>query len=198
MVKDDFEEYRSQMLAKLEPGRLRATLTFVGLYQLTHEMIKRVVIDNVKAFYLRGADQSGLIYDEDAYKTKVLDLDPKSRVRASVLWLVSMNAITPEQADRLKEITDHRNDLIHELAKYLIGPKFEPDVTLFVDALGILRAIHDFWIQVEIDTGILDDHPDVTPAGVAPASLLLLDACVAAYVDGIRPEQAPALAATET
>lgn len=37
--------------AKLEPSRIRSTLAFAGLFQLTHEMIKRSVLDDVKGFY---------------------------------------------------------------------------------------------------------------------------------------------------
>ena len=78
-------------------------------------------------------------YDEPGYKAKVLDRAPKSRFRASLLWLVDMEAITLAQADRLDEIYDHRHDLTHELIKYVVDPKFEPDVDLLADALDILR-----------------------------------------------------------
>ena len=61
--KVDVEAMRPLLEAKLQPWRLRATLTFAGLFQLTHEEIRRVVLDNVKDFYTCGFDQSGLIYD---------------------------------------------------------------------------------------------------------------------------------------
>jgi hypothetical protein len=55
--------------------------------------------------------------------------------------------------------------------------------------LTILRSINDFWTQIDIDTGWMDDHPGITPADVAPASFLLLDMCTDAYVDGLpKPE----------
>lgn len=100
-----------------------------------------------------------------------------------------MDAITTQQAERLNEIFAHRHDLTHELAKYLIDPDFEPDTTLFMDALKILRAIQDFWIQIEIDIGSMDEHPDITPAEVTPLSLIMLSMCIDAHVDGLRHEQ---------
>jgi hypothetical protein len=184
----DVEQMRPLLEAKLQPWRLRATLTFAGLFQLTHDMIRQVVLQNVKDFYLRGFDESGLVYDKDRYMADVLDRDQKSPLRASLLWLVDMNAITMQQAERLHEITKHRNDLMHELAKYLVDPKFEPDMALFVDALDILRAIHNFWIQIEIDTGWVDEHRGITPADVAPLSLMLLSMCIDAYADGLGSE----------
>lgn len=38
-------------ISTLEPSRIRSTLAFAGLFQLTHEMIKRSVLDDVKGFY---------------------------------------------------------------------------------------------------------------------------------------------------
>jgi len=37
--------------AKLQPARIRSTLAFAGLYQLTHEQLKRAVLDQVKGFF---------------------------------------------------------------------------------------------------------------------------------------------------
>jgi hypothetical protein len=38
---------------------------------LTHELIKTAVLDNVKNFYLEGFDETGMLYDEVAYKADV-------------------------------------------------------------------------------------------------------------------------------
>jgi hypothetical protein len=181
--KVDVEAMRPLLEAKLQPWRMRATLAFAGLYQLVHEEIRRVVLDNVRGFYVLGLDESGEL---PRHREHVLDRDPKSPLRASLLWLVFMNAITTQQADRLREITEHRNDLTHELAKYLVDPKFEPDTALFMDALEILRSIHDFWIQIELDIGSMDEHPGITPADVTPLSLMMLSMCIDAYADGLR------------
>jgi len=37
----DPEAYRQRLEAKLPPLRIRATLAFAGLYQVTHELIRR-------------------------------------------------------------------------------------------------------------------------------------------------------------
>src|SRR3712207_8963567 len=62
--------------------------------------------------------RSGIRYDEDRYQAQVLSRDPKSKFRASLLWLVDAGAITLAQANRLKDVYDHRHDLTHELIKY--------------------------------------------------------------------------------
>lgn len=104
MVADDDSSLRS-IEAKLQPQRIRATLAFAGLYQMTHELIKVSVLDEVRQFYRTGFDAQGWRYDEEAYKTRVLAFAPKDRFRASLLWLVEVGAITVEQADRLKAFT---------------------------------------------------------------------------------------------
>lgn len=45
------DEPFERLEAKLEPSRIRSTLAFAGLFQVTHEMIKRSALDEVKGFY---------------------------------------------------------------------------------------------------------------------------------------------------
>lgn len=85
----------------------------------------------------------------------------------------------------LTEIYAHRNDLTHELVKYIVDPDFEPDVPLFTDALKILTAIRRFWTQIEIDIGTFEDRPDVTVDDVVPGTLLVLQMCIEAYAAGL-------------
>ena len=131
----DWDAYRQRQEAKLRPERMRATLAFAGLYQMTHQLIKIAVIDEVREFYWRGIEDGAIVYDEQAYTEKVLSRVPENRFRASLLWLVDRDAITLAQADRLDAIYAHRHDLTHELIKYIVDLDFEPDVKLFTDAL---------------------------------------------------------------
>ena len=51
---DDPDGYMQRLEAKLQPQRIRATLSFAGLYQITHEMIKQSVLEEVRLFYRQG------------------------------------------------------------------------------------------------------------------------------------------------
>ncbi|MEH0929780.1 hypothetical protein [Micromonospora sp. CPCC 205558] len=185
----DSEQLRERLEAKLQPWRIRATLSFAGLYQLTHELIKTAVVDGVRQFYLTGFDESGSIYDEVAYAEKVLALDPRRRLfPASLRWLVELEAISAGQADRLDRIYAHRHELTHELGKYIVDLDFEPDMQLFVDALEILRDIHRFWTQVEFDVGTFEEYGNVSLDDVTPGPILLLQMCVDAYVEGLEDD----------
>jgi hypothetical protein len=149
-------------------------------------LIKESVIDELRNFYFAGIDETGILVDEPRYTAEVLALDPKRRkMRASLLWLVKSKAITLVQADRLDEIYDHRHELTHELAKYIVDPEHEPDMRLFTDAVEILRDVLRYWTLVEIEIGSFDDHGAVDVDDVVPGRLLLLRTCIAAYVDGL-------------
>jgi hypothetical protein len=172
----DREAYKVLLEQKLVPARIRSTLAFAGLYQLTHELIKDAVLDGVQTFYV------GM---EAQYAVDVLSLAPKNRFRSSLLWLVGCKAITEAQADRLDAVYEHRHDLTHELGKYIVDPDFEPNFELFVEALDILGSIHRFWTQIEIDISGLGVKQGVTVDDMVPGAVLLLRMCIDAYIDGL-------------
>jgi hypothetical protein len=185
--------YEERLKAKLQPARVRSTLAFAGLFQLTHEMLKNMVLDDVKAFYgyisVRGdkvwLPESG----ELEYQRSVLTLAPKKPFQASLLWLRSMKAITAEQAARLDDIYAHRHDLTHELARYLTDPNLEPDFDLFIEALKTLRNLSRFWTEVEADIGTFEAYPELDLDEVTNGRILLLDLCISAYGDGLTAHQ---------
>jgi hypothetical protein len=185
----DPDAYRQRLEAKLRPERIRATLSFAGLYQMTHELIKTAVLDEVREFYWRGIENGVMVYDERAYAENVLAKAPSNRFRASLLWLAEFEAITLAQVDRLEEIYAHRHDLSHELIKYVVDPNFEPDVGLFTDALLILQSVRRFWTSVEKDIGSFEDFGDVDLDEVTPLSLAVLQMCIDAYLAGLPPAE---------
>lgn len=185
MSDGDPEAHKRLLEAKLAPERMRATLGLAGLYQITHELIKTAVLDEVHSFYWRGIENGADVYDEAAYASQVLAKEPNSRFRASLLWLVDCGAITLSQAERLEEIHPHRHDLSHELIKFIVDPEFEPDVELLSEAMATLRAIRRFWTSIEKDIGSFEDFGDVDIDEVVPLSLYVLQMCIDAYVAGL-------------
>lgn len=134
------DDYEARLRAKLAPERIRPTLSFAGLILIVYEMMKQAVVTDVREFYLRGFDESGMLYDEEGYARDVKYLD-RSRFRASAKWLVKSGAITDEQVEVLERLYVHRKDIAHELPKYLIDVDHEPDADLFIEALQVLSDI---------------------------------------------------------
>lgn len=199
---DDPIGFEERLRAKLQPANLRATMAFAGLYQITNEMIRHAVIDKVRDFYWIDLEGNGAMSTEDReqYRLQVLSLD-RREFTASLLWLVNSKAITQAQADRLSAVHAHRNELTHELVRFIVDADADPDIGLFSEALSILKDLHRFWIDVELSTGgfFLPDGTtvdDVDPDEVTPASLMVLQQCIDAYVEGFETPR-PFLGATE-
>jgi hypothetical protein len=191
--------YEQRLNDKLQPGVIRGTLAFAGLYQVTHEMLKYAVLDKVREFYCFSMELDRSMSDEDheQYRRHVLSLAPRNEFRASLVWLVQSNAITQVQADRLDAIYAHRHSLTHELVKYIVDPDANPDVALFVDAITTLKDLHRFWVDIELSTGGFflpdgsDVGDDVDRNEVMPISLVVLQQCMDAYLDGLVDPAAP-------
>lgn len=190
------EEYEHLLREKMSHESLRLTLSVAGLFQLCHEMLKYAIMEKVRGFYLTGFDEHGMTYDEAAYQAHVLAPTSASggrpnRFRGSVLWLVQHQAITPGEAGQIEAIYEHRHDLAHELGKYLIDVDHYPDVELFQEAARILRKIHRFWIEIELQTGGFfnqetgDLFADVEADDVIPLTLVLLRECTDAVAESI-------------
>jgi hypothetical protein len=185
------EEYEQLVLEKLQPGAIRSTLSFAGLYQMTHEMLKQAILDRVRDFYCTGFNEKGLTFDESSYQGNVIDeartegwINSNKQVfAASAAWLVRMDAITTEQAERLQDIYGHRHELTHELASFIVDPDRNLDTQMFVDAVAILRDIHRFWVSVERDIGMFEHLGDISLDEVTPLSLMLLQQCIDAYLE---------------
>lgn len=186
---EDPQAWREELSAKLAPARIRSTLAFAGLFQMTHEMIKRTVIDDVKGFFGYSPLNDGTWFSgrhtEIEYKRDVLALEPGRVFYASLLWLKDSEAITLTQVARLEEIYDYRHEVTHELARFIVDVDSEPDVSLLTEAVQIMRDISRFWVQMEKDIGTFDEYGDVDVAAVKPGSLLILDMCIHAYVEGL-------------
>lgn len=193
MATDDptYRECLERLEAKLQPARIRSTLAFAGLFQLTHEALKRAVLDGVKGFYGYIDVDGGVWVPEqgkDEYRRNVLALDAEHRpFPASLMWLQEADAITADEAARLGDIYNHRHELTHKLVRYIVDPYHEPDFELFIDALKILRKISRLWVEVDAGVGTFNDFEDLDLDDVTPMSIAILDLCIRAYGEGLEP-----------
>lgn len=96
-----------------------------------------------------------------------------------------MDALTAEPAARLHDIYEHRHDLTHELAKYLVDPNLEPNFDLFIEALKTLKALSRFWTEVEAGYGTFEDFPDLDLDEVKNGRMILIELCISAYGHGL-------------
>lgn len=182
------QEELNRQAAKLAPERIRHVLAFAGLFQMTHEMIKSSVLDGVAGFYGHVRSVDKWMWGKERYNADVLSKAPKKQFDASLIWLVESGAITKQQSDRLAAIYEHRHDLTHGLAKYVVYLDYEPNYELLLDALNILRDLSRFWTQVEMDIGTFEEVSGVKVDEIMPLNIFVLDLCIQALYEGALPE----------
>jgi hypothetical protein len=171
-------DYAAKLRAKLAPESIGLTLVRAGCFLSAYELIRSEIVDNVRAFFCNGFNAAGLTYDEPAYQ-RVLDIDPKSKYRASCAWLVDMGALTPGQVQTLEGVRTHRSEIAHELPKLLIDPDFEVRTELLLVAVEVIRALGVFWGSIDVDTNPDFDGQEVAYDEIKSGAYLLMEHLVA-------------------
>jgi hypothetical protein len=172
-VKKDIEKV-------LNDEGMKANLIIASLYITSFELLKSTIVRRIQQFYSRGEfdSQGESIPSEPDYTNEVRNLyrDSKGRgnvLRASLAWLKNVNAIDERDEKDFLVINNHRNEIVHELSKYLIYSDFQVNSQHIARMQEILRKIEIWWIvnveipsNSEFDGKIIEDK-DVIPGTVA-------------------------------
>lgn len=170
-MNDDLENLK----AKLSPEAVRLTLIRAGCFLTAYELIKSDVLDQVRGSFCNGIEAGEFTYDEDSYRRSVLSLNEDSKYDASCSWLVSMEAISHDQAALLREIHIHRKEIAHELPRLLVDPNFFVKTDLLVKAIECLRALGIFWGSIAVQTDPAWDDAEVDYSQIKSGSFLLME-----------------------
>jgi len=176
------EQALEALAKKLHPDTIRSNLVRAGLYLAGWEMLKSEMQNKVREFYT--VDVGGP-YSARRYAEKVLALDSgkeKGKIfRASLLWLVETAALTEAQAERIRQMLDHRNEIAHEMPKVLVDDGHAGvDVALLREMRDIIAALGVFWGRIEIDTDPDFVGRDVADEDIRSGVSLFMDHLVAA------------------
>jgi hypothetical protein len=182
------DDYEARLNAKLAPDSMKQTLVRAGAFLSAYELIKLQVIDGVHDEYWRGDMRDGQkVYYDAEYQQDVLALDPSSRFRASCAWLVNAGALTPELADVLGAVRDHRNEIAHELPKILIDPDFEINTNLLLAAAVCLRSLGVYWGRMAMGIDPRWDGVDVADKDIWGGPDLLMASLI--EIAGLVPDE---------
>jgi len=99
-----------------------------------------------------------------------------------------MGALSDSQSIVLERIYLHRHDLTHELLKYVVDSSQSPDVELLLEAVSIFKSLDHFWLEVEVEIGMLDKFGDVSVEEIDSGTSLALTLCLQAYLEGLEQE----------
>jgi hypothetical protein len=162
---------------KLLPESLMNTLMRASTLLTGWEFIKSDITQGVKGFFSRGFDENGIRYDmryERDIQSKVVR-GSVSIFDASLAWLVDMDALTSADIDLIRRVRDHRNEVAHELSKYLVDPSAEVNVDLLFQVRDVIRRLGQFWGQFTFAANSDFDGQDVKPEDIHSGSSLLYD-----------------------
>jgi hypothetical protein len=159
----------------LNPETLRANLIAASIFITSYEILKNSIIDQIKSFYTHGFDENGPIVSE-TYEAKVLALDSKRNVfRASVAWLKANDVINAADGQSILDLTEHRNQLAHQLPKFLAESGKDVEVARLETLIALVAKIDRWWI-INVELAIRDDiDPDqVQPEGIMSGNMIFL------------------------
>jgi hypothetical protein len=179
---------------KLLPENVAANLMRAATMLTAWELIHSDIVTAVKDFYLIGFNENGYTYDE-GYQHKVLARVTKDSgiFDASVAWLVENEALGESDVELLRALRAQRNDVAHELAKYIVDPGHEVSLDLLTEAREIIARLGRFWGQIEVDISPDFDDREVDVDGIRSGASLLYDyvlSLVSIPLDPTDPESA--------
>lgn len=154
--KDDLE-------LKLLPENMQLSLMRVGTLLTGWEMIRSTIIGNVKDFF----------YDDSDYQRDVSSRGPI--FDASTSWLIDMEALTDSDVLTLRRLREHRNEVAHEIMRFLVDPTCQVDSSVLQSARDVIKRLGQFWGRIAADADPQWDGVDLDPEEIQSGYFLLFD-----------------------
>ena len=170
-VKDRWAEF-------LNPDVVRTKLVAMGLFMIAHEMLLDAIKDRPLGFFANNWTADGGWQQSDEYRREILARDPRGKgdaLRGSLAWLREMEAVDDADLAAVREFTDARNTIAHEL-RDIVGGGTMPDFAgLFPRLIELVAKIDRWWIvNVEIATDPDLAGREIDEDGVTPGSILIM------------------------
>jgi|SRR5580704_11642435 hypothetical protein len=181
---------------RLSPDDLNRNLVHAGLVLVAVELVRKLVVNRVKAFYDGVTFGEGLPFKD--YEQDVLSRD-KHVFEASLLYLRdNFEAISADDLDAIQALRKHRNRIAHDLPSML--PKMDrvESENIIAEARQSLFRLSNFWTYIEVGSDPEFASQDIDWEAVAGEDLTLLDEIieqarrVRTGQDAAQPAQRPA------
>src|SRR5882724_1228787 len=136
----------------LNPDSLKQNLIRSSLYLTCWEMLKQSVMEQARDFYTHQW-KNGEPVPGPKYKTEILSLCKKDPLIASALWFRKQDAISDDDIVLLRGLRAHRNEIAHELPKFLSTAENNVAMDFFDGIFYLVQKIDKWWIrEIEIPT----------------------------------------------
>jgi hypothetical protein len=121
-------------------------LTIAGLYLVAFEMLESCLVENLKRFFY-VPNAAGDRYEEELKKFYPKDKKIRNReLFACIDWHISMQIINENDKETIKLIIDERNNIAHELPKYLVCENVNHKIDLLSNTRELIAKIDQWWI----------------------------------------------------
>jgi hypothetical protein len=166
------------------PETLRRNLVLASLYISAYESLKDAIIDPIRNFFATEY-VNGKSVESEQYKQEIKQLHGKIFL-SSCLWLQRMDAITVEDFGDIKTLTDHRNDLVHELTKYIIDIDHEINLKYLEKIRHLIIKIDRWWIcEFEIQVNPDLNGSEIMEEQIRSGRMILMDVIIKTALDSI-------------
>lgn len=164
------------------PETLRFNLLMASLYLSAFEILRTSVTERIESFFTFGYENGHTQRDDEYQKVVALHSSP---FQASLLWLQQNDAITIDDIQMIDEIRRHRNDLAHQLPRFLSDVNRNINIENFENIRYLLKKIEIWWIrEVDIPTNADFDGVEVKDEDIQPGSVIVLDAIIRMALEG--------------
>ena len=162
----------------LNPEVLKGNLISISLYMTAFELFKSQVISKPETFFSDGFNKNGLTLGKE-YDLEVMSRS-KSKLYASLLWIKDNGGIDDEDLKLFDLARLHRNELAHQILKYIADSHKNVDPMLLTKLIGLLAKIEKWWFrwfELAIQPDMLPDdaNPDDVVAGPIWSLQMILD-----------------------
>ena len=147
----------------LNPESLKQQLLVGGIYLAAYEMLKSSLVEQPRDFFCFEF-KNGKRSISAKYRTEVLSLD-KHSYRASALWWKKQGVITDADVTLAGQIREHRDEIAHNIPKFLGTADHVIQLDLLESIFEILGKIDKWWVrEVEIPSNPDFDGREFTDA----------------------------------
>lgn len=144
----------------LNPDTLRSNLIAASLFLAAYETLRNSVVAHIRDFFCFGFDEAGDRVSPK-YQHEILSRN-SSPLRASLSWLRERDVIDDADIELIDRIRQHRNELAHDLPRFVATDRAEVNQDLLASIYGLVAKIDRWWIrEVEIPTNPDFDDLDI-------------------------------------
>lgn len=180
----------------MSPDELNRNLVHAGLVLVAFELVRKLVVNRVKAFYDGVTFAEGLPFKN--YEHDVLSRH-KHVFEASLLYLRDhFEAISADDLDAIQALRKHRNSIAHDLPSMLLNMDRVESENIIIEARKSLFRLSNFWTYIDVGADPEFVSQNIDWEAVAGEDLILLDEIIEqtrrirTHHDAAQPSQRPA------